>query len=256
MDYLNYWSLLDKPFTAIDSSFFMGVPQREAIAGLNYFITNQLASAVLVGPAGSGLTTLLAHLQAMRGFDDCAAEMVFTEGSHETPESAQLALCRALGYQELDGDLAARIDSAITATAQQGLQTVWLIDRCSVVTARIARDLANQHSNLSIVIGTTSGEFLRQIVEFGRCGMRIDLAPLSIDDAIEFVQHGLEHAGGSTELFCDNTVIRLHEMTGGILSELTVLAETSLALAASHSMDRVTPAIVEAVEEQSSWAAA
>jgi general secretion pathway protein A len=255
MDYLNYWSLLDKPFLSEVVNFFVGEPQREAIAGLSYFATNRLASAVLVGQAGCGMTTLLAHLESMRGFDDCAAEMIITAGNHGTSMLAELALCQALGYRDLDGDLGWRIDAAISATAEQGLQTIWLIDGCSVKTVQLARSLTRKHSTLSVVIGTTTGQYLRQIVEFGRCAMQIDLAPLSIKDLVEYVQFSLEHAGGEAQLFSDNAIVRLHEMSGGVLAELVVLAESSLALAASHRLDQVTPAIIEAVDEQTSCAA-
>ena len=56
-------------------------------------------------------------------------------------------------------------------------------------------------------------------------------------------------------LFPDNTAVRLHEMTGGAVAELAVLAESSLVLAASHRLDEVTPAIVEAIDQQTARAA-
>ena len=45
------YHLLRKPFTLTDGhSFFAGVPQREAIAGLNYFLTSRLNAAQLLAP--------------------------------------------------------------------------------------------------------------------------------------------------------------------------------------------------------------
>lgn len=255
MDYLNYWSLIDKPFTASNVAFFMGGPQREAFAGLSYFVTNRLATAALVGASGCGMTTMLQHVHSLRGFNDNAAEVISSCGDHETRDCAQRALFQALGYRNLFGDLASHIDSAIESSAKQGLQTVWLVDQCSVETAQLARSLACRHKSFSVVVGTTTGEYVRKIVEFGRCAMRIDLAPLSIEESIQYVHHCMEHAGDAVSVFPDVTIVRMHEISGGILAELSRLAESSLALAANHRLQEIPPAIVEAIDEQVSWAA-
>ena len=256
MDYLSYWSLLRKPFALGDGFvFFAGVSQREAIAGLNYFATNQLNSAFLVAPARCGMSQLLRHVKRMRGFGDCAAEVVLTSGRQPGREAVQQELCQALGYQGVVGDCAEQLDRAIEASAQQGLQTIWLIDRCQAPAARVARDLVMAHSSLSVVISTTHEELGKQAVEFGRCAMQIELTPLSLEDTITYVRFCIDHAGGTRQLFPDNAVVRLHELTGGALADLAVVAESALALAASHTVDLVGSAFVEAIDEQIARAA-
>ncbi len=256
MDYLGYWSLLRKPFIfGDDVSFFAGVPQREAIAGLNYFLTSPLNSAFLVAPTRCGMTWMLRRMKQMRGFGDCAAELVFTDGNQHDRDCVRAELCAALGYHYTAVDPADQIGRAIDATSSQGIETIWLIDRCATAATRVARDLIMSHENFSVVIGTTPEGLGKHTIQFGRSAMQIDLAPLSVEDTAEYVRYSLEHAGCTRQLFPDNTAVRLHEMTGGAIAELSALAESSLALAASHRMDEVTPAVVEAIDQQMARAA-
>jgi type II secretory pathway predicted ATPase ExeA len=85
--------------------------------------------------------------------------------------------------------------------------------------------------------------------------MRIDLMPLSVTDTIDYLRFCLQHAGAPQQLFPDNAAVRLHEITGGMIADLAVAAESALVLTASHGLDEVTPAIVEAAEERISRAA-
>jgi hypothetical protein len=256
MDYLGYWSLLRKPFIfGDDVSFFAGVPQREAIAGLNYFLTSSLNSAILVAPARCGMTWMLRRMKQMQGFGDCAAEVIFTDGNQHHRDCVQAELCAALGYHYTAVDSDDQIGRAIEATARQGIETIWLIDRCATAATRVARDLIISHEKFSVVIGATPEDLGKRAIQFGQSVMQVDLTPLSVEDTAEYVRYSLEHAGCTRQLFPDNTAVRLHEMTGGAIAKLSALAESSLALAASHRMDEVTPAVVEAIDQQISRAA-
>jgi hypothetical protein len=256
MDYLGYWSLLRKPFIFADEvSFFAGVPQREAIAGLNYFLTSSLNSAFLVAPAGCGMTWMFQRMKQMHGFGDCAAEVVFTDGNQHDRDCVQAELCAALGYHYTAVDSVEEIGRAIEATSSQGIETIWLIDRCATAATRVARDLISSHEKFSVVLGTTPENRGKHAIQFGRSAMQIDLTPLSVEDTAEYVKYSLEHAGCTRQLFPDNTAVRLHELTRGAIADLSALAESSLALAASHRMDEVTPAVVEAIDQQLARAA-
>ena len=92
IDYLKYWSLLRRPFSIEpEHIFFAGIPQREAIAGLNDLASNRFDMALLVAPPRCGMTSLLRYVQRMRGFGDCAAEMILTEGNRSCDAAVHLA---------------------------------------------------------------------------------------------------------------------------------------------------------------------
>ena len=156
----------------------------------------------------------------------------------------------APGYRYAADDAEDKIAHAIEATARQGIETIWLIDGCATAAAAVAQDLILSHNNFSVVIGTTQENLERQASQFGRNAMQIELAPLSLEDTFEYVNYCLQHAGCTRQLYCDNAAVRLHEVTGGAIAELSAVAESSLALAASHRLDQVTPAVVEAIDQQ------
>jgi hypothetical protein len=251
MDYLSHWSLLRKPFAVTDDQvFFAGAPQREALAGLNYFVSQELPSALMVAADRCGTSSLLRHAMRMRGFDDHAAEMVLTDGIYASYGAAETDLSRALGFACMQDEASSQIDEALTVARRQGVQTIWMIDRCSVPAARLARDLTRNHPSFSFVIATSPQQSGKLALELGCCGMQIDLAPLSIEDTIEYLQYCVDHAGAKRCLFPDNAAVRLHEITGGAVADLAINAESALALAASHQMAEVTPAVIEAIDEQ------
>ena len=211
---------------------------------------------MLVAARGCGMTRFLRHLEELKGFGHRATEVLVTREDPVSGRSIHESLCRALGYPRVPVDPEDAVDRAFAAGAMQGVQTIWLMDRCHDGVARVARELSDAHSNVSVVIGVTPEQLVKQMSLFGRTGlMQIDLAPLSLEDTIDYVGYAMEHAGGTRKLFPDGTIVRMYEMTFGVLGRLSVLAESSLALAASYQMDEIGPEIVEAIGQQVSRAA-
>ncbi len=256
MTYLRYWSLRRKPFLfGHGEDFFSGVPQREALAGLSYFVGCEENLAMLVSPNGNGLTWLLDHVKQMRGFGDLATELVITAGDHLDQRQALVDICRAMGFQRIMPDVSEQFDCALATLGQQDVRLVWMLDRCHPDIAKVAQEVASRHENLSVLFGCSQRMAGPTVVCLGRCPMQIDLSPLSLEDTCDYVGYCMERAGGNRQLFSDNTTVRLHEVTGGIICNLAIAAESSLALAASHQLDAVTPAIVEAYAERQRRAA-
>lgn len=256
MNYLRYWSLLRKPFLFQQSDdFFTGVPQREALAGLGYFVGCQDNLALLVCPDQNGLTWLLSHAEQMRGFGDQATELISTQGVHRDPQRTKSDLCRAMGFEKVAQDVDLLIDEALKSLHQQDVGLVWLLDRCHPDAALIAQEITSRHENLSVILGCNRQSARQAILRLGRCPMQFELSLLSVDDSCEYVQYCIERAGGDLAAISDNTAVRLHEVTGGVIGQLANAAESALALAASHQMETVTPAVVEAFAERQRRAA-
>jgi len=137
MDYLNYWKLHRKPFLFPQGDdFFAGVPQREAIAGLGYFLSTDEDSALLVSDAGQGLSWLLSHVGQMRGFGDLAAELIVTRGDQNCRQDVLDDIARQLGFDTVSDDPCRQIDNAIEKNHQQGVRLVWLMMIAKLVRSR------------------------------------------------------------------------------------------------------------------------
>ncbi len=258
MDYLGYWGLKRRPFDQDDAEFFYTAgAQREAIAGLGYFLAGTWNSAFLVAPAKSGTTWLLRRLTGMSGFGDCAAEVFLTSGSDPNLSvAAQLAI--AIGLRSETANLPDELDAisaAIAATSNRGIRTVWLIDDCHATAANLAKNLVMADGDLSVVMVAKPENMNSLASAFGRCCMQLEIEPLELSDSFEFVAEGLRHAGSDRPLFVDTSIVRMHEIAEGRIASLAMVAESSLRLAARYRKEEITPAIVEAIADQRQQAA-
>ncbi|QDT04575.1 hypothetical protein K227x_29670 [Rubripirellula lacrimiformis] len=260
MDYLSYWGLSRRPFVQDGHGqddhgiFFSAGPQREALAGLGYFIAGSWNSAFLIAPGRSGMTWLLSELTQTSGFGDCAAEVVLTSGvpaDHKKPSAAIAAqLAKAIGLPTTGPDPVAQICDAIEATSKKGIRTVWLIDNCAVAGAQLARDLVMADGDLSVVMGIDPSQLSQLTAVFGRCCMQLEIEPLGLADALSYVPHALSNArsaGSASQvaIFTDASIVRIHEIAEGRMANVAALAEASLIQAAIENQRDVTPKIVE-----------
>ncbi|TWU50533.1 hypothetical protein Poly51_38240 [Rubripirellula tenax] len=266
MDYLTYWGLARRPFARdVHPFFFSGNSQREAIAGLGYFVAGSWNSALLVAPPRSGTTFLLEQLTQARGFGDCAAEVVLTSGTHCRSDKNRVTreLAKAVGAEIVDGsDPVHAINRAIDATSRAGIRTVWLVDKCDAATATLARDLVMADGDLSVVMATEPGFVGNLSSAFGRCCMQIEVEPIDVAETFDYIASALEHAGLTAKpsqpgTFTDTSVVRMHEIAEGRMAALAHVAELALQHAAAIRSHRITTGIVEsAITEMQSSAAA
>lgn len=196
------------------------------------------------------MTTLLRHVSRTSGFGDCAVEMLLTDGGQNDAGAVCTELGRALGITCRGSRMADAVDAAIGASSRQSVRTIWLIDGCGSVAAETARRLIDRHSMFSVVMGTRPEAAHRLSVTLGYCPLRIELSSLGLDDAQEFIRHGLYLAGGSRELFSDTAIVRLHEISEGRIGIMSSIAELALMVGAAGDCGRITAEMVDAVQEQ------
>lgn len=253
MGYLGYWGLFDKPFArSAGEYFFSGSPQREAIAGLSYFVASRFGVAFLVAPPRCGASSLMQRVCQMHGLGDCAAEVVMTWGQHAdcSEVSASLGLALGLCKRGQDSQISiAAIDRAIETSRRGGVRVIWLVDRLQSCTVNMARSLLAVHSNLSVVLAASDSEHRRFARWLGEEVVRIDLDPLCLEETAAYLRDGLANVGCTRSLFADGAAVRLNELTLGAIADLALAAELSLSLAARYRMDSVTTVIVEAALE-------
>lgn len=266
MDYLSYWGLYRKPFAQDDNAFFFsGKPQREALAGLHYFVAGSWNSACLVAPDRSGATRLLQHLARMNGFGKIATEVIQTDGRQPTARSVigQVAVAMKVHGDTVtqdsvvqdtvgqDPDTQDAVVQMIRAGADRNIRTVWLIDDCGPAAARVARDLVMACDELSVVMVVTPQTQVPIATTFGRCCMTVHLDPLDVADTILYVTTALQHAGSNRQLIDDAATVRLHELSGGCLADIASLAERALRQAASRKATRVCADTIESIGQPS-----
>ena len=79
-----------------------------------------------------------------------------------------------------------------------------------------------------------------------RIGQRVEINPATPDQTAAYVNKRVEDAGARGALFAPNALGVVHELTGGVLRSIDVLADASLRVAAHQKKKVVDRAIVRA----------
>jgi len=247
--YLHHWSLQRPPFLSCPDFFFSGQPQREALASLQYFAASNWKLAFLTAASRSGVSHLLDHMVSLRGFGSSPVDVILTRTAGQAPTSPLQQLGSVLGYGQRYDITQKMIDAAIQQSDKQGIRTLWFLENCPVSTIGVAADFAQRHRNFSVVATTLPEHRPLLQLHAGICGMQIELESLPVHDTSSYVTAALQQAGSTRAIFSEAAITRLHDLSGGLIGEIAVLAESALTTAACSGLSKVTPAIIEQVSE-------
>lgn len=250
MSYQKYWSLSKLPFGRPESSddFFAGRPQREAIARLDYLIRGGHNAGLLIATPGVGQTTLLRRVAESSGFGDCAVDIVRTTAKHRTRVELLQQLAIRLGSTRLISDGYRQVCDRITASGRQRVRTVWLIDGSTSIAADVAASLSAECPWLTTVVGCTPEKALKIAAAMGGCSLRIDLDAFELTDTMSYVRHQVSAAGGTSKIFSDAAVVRLHELSEGRVAIIARLAELALPVGAAQNDTQINADVIETVQ--------
>ena len=79
---------------------------------------------------------------------------------------------------------------------------------------------------------------------FTRMAAIVEIAPASPDQTAAYVRRRLDGAGARAELFAPDALVLLHELTGGVLRCIDILADASLRVAAAGEIRLVDRTVV------------
>jgi len=252
MNYLQHWSLTRSPFVPVTThdSFYAGMPQREAMARLDYMIRSANRSAIMLSHRGCGVTTMLKRLATTSGLSGVAVQSVMTSGGVTTRRAAFARLAVAMAIDPFGDRLSQHIEESVRALGRSQVKTLWLIDRCDAATAGAAALLASSTSSISVVMGTTLDDAATLQDALDYCPLRIDLDAFRLEDTIGYVRHAVAAAGSRLPIFEDGAIVRLHELTDGRVAMIAAMADLALLAAANSGAKKVNANFIEAVQSE------
>ncbi|MCC6510778.1 MAG: AAA family ATPase [Pirellulaceae bacterium] len=260
MSYWHYWKLNAAPFTSSRQHFFRGQTVEEALARIEFVCGQKRNLATLLGPTGVGKSSLLNHLLSS------------PPRQSELP-APQICLVSMLGLSA--GDLAIelakktcgrRMNSAMDAwntlcdsftTCQRtDAHTLLLIDDVENCGAEAENDLIRlvrlaEDKNVSIVLSIEThlaSTVSRWLLE--RSYLQVELPLWDVQQAREFLRFTLSRCGGSTTLFTDSAVVRLHQLSRGTARRLVQLADLALIAGAVAGATRIDDPIIAQVAQE------
>lgn len=258
--YQNYWGLQQSIFSAAAAreALTESPVHVEALARLDFLLEGKSPCGLLLGPAGSGKTTVLAQFaeQARRGgalpaFINCCGDDAFVLTRIATGIQAEAA---GEGAQ-----LWRPIVQRLEEIRLEGLTAVLLLDdldRASPTILTYVEQLLSIPDAPVTVVASARPETVQRIGSrlLEQVALRIDLAPWTEGETCAYLDTSVSKAGRAQPAFDTAAVKRLFELSGGAPRRVNQLAQLALVAGAGQKLVQVDEATIDAVQEELSVA--
>jgi type II secretory pathway predicted ATPase ExeA len=257
--YKAFYGLADKPFSKTpDPRFlFMSAGHQEALARLEYAV-EESELALLTGEIGCGKTTLSRALM-----DRVGDRFRFCFVINPRLSDDELLRVIAAGLEVPDPALTKdRLLSEITAALYrlhgQGRIPVVVIDEAQLIPKRELFDEIRLLTNfqlddrnlLSVIVmgqpelrgmlASPAYEPFRQ-----RISLNFHLAPLGLEETLEYLDFRIAAAGGEPGLFSPDAVQRIYELSGGVPRRINAVATNALLIGFGRDASWIDGSVVE-----------
>jgi general secretion pathway protein A len=257
--YTQHWGLARHPFENRTSAefFYRSGTHQANLLKLRYVVENGLGAGLLAGGIGYGKTFLANQLchDLPDEFGPCV-EIVFPQLT--APELfAYLAVELGAdetrigrGSGEFDRTIR-QIEQRLESLSNEGKHPIIIIDEAHLIEdSQVLQTLQlllnfQQRPNVAftlLLVGERPllGQVGRIAALDARIGVKALLKPLSYDETIGYVQHRLQVAGATDELFDQSALDSLFELSGGVPRQINRLCDLSLLVGFAERLHRLT----------------
>jgi type II secretory pathway predicted ATPase ExeA len=252
-----YWGLSRSPFsrTAARESLSRSPIHAEALARLDFLRENRGSLGLLLGPAGSGKSAVLAEFAeraARSGAIVASLPTVAAEERHVLPPLAEaLHLSPAsdlwvLWRQVVDRLSELRLDGSLAVVLLDDL------DRTTASTLALVERLLGLPEAPLLVVGTARPETTARIGSpiLDQVALRIELSAWSESETREHLQHSLAAAGRVQPAFAESAARRLFELSGGAPRRVNQLAQLALLAGAGRQLAIIDAETIDGVQQE------
>ena len=257
--YCEFYQLSERPFNVTpDPKFlYLNARYREAIASLNYGITQRKGFITLIGEAGTGKTTLLNKLLEEL---DPKTKSVFIFNTNVTFEEILEYIFAEFDLPVHNGKklyMLQRLNAFLLEELRNGGNVALLIDEAQDLEFSVLEDLrllsnleTAKEKILQIVLSgqpelgqKLSNPILRQLRQ--RIGINCRLLPLSRDEITEYIQYRLQAAGcPDLKLFSREAEDQIYHFSRGIPRLVNVVCDNALVIGYALGKKRIGADIV------------
>ncbi len=252
--YCEFYQLSERPFNVTpDPKFlYLNARYREAIASLNYGITQRKGFITLIGEAGTGKTTLLNKL--LEDLDP-KTKSVFIFNTNVTFEEILEYIFAEFDLPVHNGKklyMLQRLNAFLLDELRAGSNVALLIDEAQDLEFSVLEDLrllsnleTAKEKILQIVLSgqpelgqKLSNPVLRQLRQ--RIGINCRLLPLSRDEITEYIQYRLQAAGcPDLKLFSRDAEEQIYHFSRGIPRLVNVVCDNALVIGYALGKKRI-----------------
>lgn len=260
--YETYWGLRFRPFQrqACAANFVSSPAHDEALARLHYLVEGNHRLGLLLGAMGTGKSLVLDVVaQQWRRLGATVAQTSLQASDvHETLWSIASGCGADVGLHAPTFEIWHALANRLEENRWQNIPILILLDDVDRAAGdvrdhiiRLAHCEPAADSRLTIVLSSQSdrvselGNRLLGLVE-----LRIDLPAWDLTDTHNYLTHCLAHAGRPQSAFAEDAVMRIHELSEGVVRRIGFLADLSLLAAAAQQLPQVDSHTVEAVYDE------
>lgn len=243
--YSAFYGLAEAPFdlTPNPRFLFLTPHQREALSNLRYALATSKGFTLILGEAGTGKTTLVRTALAEIGdtpsryvlvnnptldrrefYEFLGREFGLSEAAYASKAKFLVELQRDVEARFAAGGLTGLIVDEAQSLPHELLEEIRLLGNIETATTKLLNIVLCGQPELADRLNDTS---LRQLKQ--RMALRCELRPLTLDETASYISGRLRIAGGSpSEIFTRETVMAIHEASGGIPRTINVLCDNTL----------------------------
>jgi type II secretory pathway predicted ATPase ExeA len=244
MDYLEFYSLKEHPFSnVVDSRFYYNSPlHSDALVKLRYAVDTKKGLSVVIGGIGTGKTTLARRF--LEEMDETAYEAALLVVVHSSVSSEWLfkKFALQLGVKEVKDDkveLLTQIYRRLYEIIEEDKKAVVMIDEVQMLNSKEImeefRGLLNMESSdgkmLNIIFfGLPELEDVLSLDEplKQRVAVQIRLKEFSEKDTRDYIKHRLTVAGSRSHIFTEEAIVLVYRFTNGIPRLINTVCDNSL----------------------------
>ena len=262
--YEQHFHLRERPFAALPDPRYLCLTRQHSTAStlLDYGLQSDSPVVVLTGAPGCGKTTLVQHLASRL---DASTRLGIVNNVHRGSGRMLHWAALSFGLNVVRRDvpsLHALLAGFVDESVGRGERLLLVVDEAqNLGRARLEelRVLTNLNRRPCVdlrllLVGQPElrevlrSDRLRQLVQ--RIGIDYHLAPLSLDESVEYVGHRIAVAGGDAGLI-DHAAIELaHRCSGGVPRLLNQLCDLALVYAYAEQCARVEAPLMERVTRE------
>lgn len=247
------------PFGGSNGRYYLGPTHEEAFSRLLFLWEQQRRLGLLMGPTGSGKTSLLRHFARHVRRCGTPAAMLSLIGLEPSEVLTRIASDFAMALWPTDPlpRIWRAIEERLAAYAYEQVSVVILCDDADQASAPVIEHVQRlvvslpAESRMTVVL---SGR-LEHIGRVGRrlldsADLRIDLPPWSREETAAMMAEFLDSESNTTPQFSPEAVDRLHVLSRGLPRRICHLADMALVVAQGRGQSEVGPDLIDVVHDE------
>ncbi len=264
--YLKHFGFNVAPFELAPNADFLYLSKghKKALTYLNYALWNKDAFTLLTGDIGSGKTILLQHLLKTM---PSAAQILTLYQTQLSPYELLYVIAEKLGLVTTEQPPKPKLFELINQYLLTSEKNVVLVideaqsfSRETLEELRLLAGMDMTTARTSINIILCGQPELKDIVENGeleqlnqRIKLRFHLNPLDYDDTKKYILYRTAGAGQRHEVFTQDAIKRMYELTGGLPRLINMLADTALTCCYADGLYAVSSKEINEAAEELGW---